>query len=93
MEQDHIPVKPWASVAIDTSINARKAKIWYLMHLRGVSLEGLRTLLGGAPSKAFLSQVLSGDRKSRKLEERIAVILGVTWDDLFGVGAGKVRAA
>lgn len=93
MEQDRIPVKPWAQAAIESSINARKAKIWYLMHLKGTSLKGLQTLLGGSPSIVFLSQVLSGVRKSQKLEERIAVILGVTWDEIFGTGAGKVRAA
>lgn len=94
MEQEQIPVKPWASVSIGNSANSQKAKIWYVMHLKGVTISGIHKLLGDkAPSQEFISMVISGYKKSRKLEERIAVILGVTWDDLFGVGAGKVRAA
>jgi len=80
MVQTGKPVKPFPYAPAEV----RKAKIRYLLALRGTNLKGLHKLLACNPSYQFMARVAEGERKSATLETRIAGALGVTRDQLFG---------
>ncbi len=73
-------VKPFAYAPPEE----RKAKAKYLMALRGLKVINLHKLLGFKPVREMVGYVLNGKRKSARLEERIATVLGVTREELFG---------
>ncbi len=93
MHQENIPVKSLTTQLVNKSINPRKAWIWYVLTTKGVSVTGLVKLLGGTPSHQFISAVIDGKKRSRPLEDRISVALGISWDALFGPSAGIGGAA
>lgn len=80
MKDRSTSVKPFTYA----SPQERKAKVFYTMAIRGLKPDGLHKLLGYNPTQSMLSRVMNGNRKSAPLEERIAVVLGVTREELFG---------
>lgn len=67
------------------SPDLRQAKLRYAMALRGIHrVDNLHKLLGFNPGRSMVSMVLLGQRKSAPLESRIATVLGMTREELFG---------
>jgi len=64
--------------------NERRAKVAYVMAIRGVRLDGLHKLLAKNPSQPMVCMVVNGRKKSAPLEQRIASVLGVSREELFG---------
>lgn len=64
--------------------NYRRAKIRYLLALRGIRVNQLYSLLSQTPSFPMLCMVCNATKKSAPLEQRIADVLGVSRDELFG---------
>lgn len=89
MQRDGTPVKPPTKLGSTFTYGAPeviKAKVAYLMAIKGVRQDGLHKLLALTPSQTMLSYVLNGIKRSAALEARIATVLGVTREELYGAG-------
>ncbi|GEM_PF-3541388 len=62
----------------------RKAKAWYLLAISKLQVRDLHRLLCISLDVSMVGKVLRAIRKSARLEERIATVLGVTREELFG---------
>lgn len=82
MLQDGTPVKSFTYGPPDVV----RAKVAYLMNLRGLKQENLHQLLAFTPSRSMVSRVSHAQKRSADLETRIATVLGVTREELYGAG-------
>jgi hypothetical protein len=75
----------WANLPFEYSApNERRAKVAYVMALQGLRLEGLHARLSRTPSQPMVCMVINGRKKSAPLERRIATVLGLSREELFG---------
>jgi transcriptional regulator with XRE-family HTH domain len=61
-----------------------QAQVRYLLAIRGLRQDGLHRLLAFTPSQSMISRVCNGQKRSANLEVKIATVLGVTREELFG---------
>jgi hypothetical protein len=82
MRQDGTPVKPFTYGSPDVV----RAKVLYLLAIKGLKQENLHRLLAFNPTQSMLSRVCNARKRSAPLESRIATVLGVSREELFGAG-------